>query len=412
MPTQKIHYGHLSGEVLVPASKSVLQRALAAALLAKGESRIFRLSESKDCLAALDIIQKLGAETERDSDSLWVFSRGVQPRQGAIHCGESGLALRMFASIAALSGRELLFTGEGSLLKRPISFFKDYLPLFGVKADTQWGYLPMQLSGKLQGANARVDGSQSSQYLTGLLMALACCDHDSEIAVQQLNSIPYINLTISVLQSFGIAIEHHRYQTFFVRGAQQYKAQQYTTEGDWSGAAFWLVAGALGGDVTVRGLNPLSAQADKAVLQALEQCGAIITQPNSNSYKIEKGDLAPFEFDATHCPDLFPPLVALAAHCSGKSRIYGVSRLYDKESNRALALQQEFAKMGVSIDLSGDKMMVTGGKIQSAALHSHHDHRIAMAVAIAALGVPVQIEEAQAVDKSYPQFWEQLQAIG
>lgn len=408
-----IHYQNLQGSVQIPASKSLLQRALAAGLLTLGESQIRHLSESKDCLAATQIIRALGATVEREGDQLWVWSKGVRPPQRVLDCGESGLALRMFTPIAALAGGRLRLEGEGSLLRRPIGFFEQHLPLFGVRVQTQWGYLPMEISGQLQAANARIDGSQSSQYLTGLLMALPCCAGDSELEVQQLQSRPYIDLTLQVLQHFGIQIEHYQYKAFFVRGNQVYTPQTYTIEGDWSAAAFWLVAGALGGEIEVAGLNLDSAQADSAICSALEQAGVSIRQTAGGQLQaIGDGTLRAFDFDASQCPDLFPPLVALAAHCAGESRIYGVSRLVDKESNRAVALQTEFGKMGIQIRTDGDWMRIIGGsRLQSAVLDAHNDHRIAMAVAIAGRGLPLQITGYQAVEKSYPQFWQDLERL-
>ena len=187
----------------------------------------------------------------------------------------------------------------------------------------------------------------------------------------------------------------------------------YSIEGDWSGGAFLLVAGAVAGDIVVKGLDVFSTQADKAVLQPLMQCGANISIEEAQIH-VRKAPLKPFHFNATDCPDLFPPLVALAAYCKGKSVIEGVNRLTHKESNRALTLQDEFGKMGVEIVLQDDLMIIHGGgKINGAAVHSRHDHRIAMACAVAALGAEgdTTIDEAEAVNKSYPQFWEHLQKL-
>jgi 3-phosphoshikimate 1-carboxyvinyltransferase len=185
-------------------------------------------------------------------------------------------------------------------------------------------------------------------------------------------------------------------------------------EGDWSGGAFLLVAGAVAGPVTVKGLDVASAQADKAILKALKDCGAEMVAGDA-MIKIGPGVLKAFQFDATDCPDLFPPLVALASYCEGTTVIDGVSRLAHKESNRGLTLQDEFGKMGVQIRLEGDRMHVDGGRgVKGAVVHSRHDHRIAMACAVAALRADgkVTIEEAQAIDKSYPDFYMHLQQLG
>ena len=188
---------------------------------------------------------------------------------------------------------------------------------------------------------------------------------------------------------------------------------EYTVEGDWSGGAFLLVAGAIAGPITIGGLDNWSTQADKAILQALCDCGAMV-ETGEEELRIGPGRLHAFRFNATDCPDLFPPLVALAAYCEGTSVISGVSRLAHKESNRGLTLQEEFGKMGIAIDLVGDTMLVRGGAIRGARVHSRHDHRIAMACAVAALRADgeVIIEDAQAIDKSYPDFYRDLDGLG
>jgi 3-phosphoshikimate 1-carboxyvinyltransferase len=189
---------------------------------------------------------------------------------------------------------------------------------------------------------------------------------------------------------------------------------EYTVEGDWSGGAFLLVAGAVAGEITVRGLDVHSTQADKAVLAALKDCGCKLSV-GEGTIKIGPGNLQAFNFDATDCPDLFPPLVALAAYCEGTTVIKGVQRLTHKESNRALTLQDEFGKLGILIQLQGDDMLITGGTgIIAATVHSRHDHRIAMACAVAALKADgeVIIEEAQAINKSYPDFYKHLELLG
>jgi 3-phosphoshikimate 1-carboxyvinyltransferase len=271
----------------------------------------------------------------------------------------------------------------------------------------------------LQPGNIEIDGSLSSQFLTGLLFAFSAAQaSDVTISVNNLNSKPYIDLTLQVMKDFGMAIPvNNNYQSFSFASVdtRQSTAQQltYAVEGDWSGGAFLLVAGAIAGDIIVKGLNVFSTQADKAILQAIMQSGANISI-EENQIQVRKSRLKPFHFNATDCPDLFPPLVALAAYCDGTTVIEGVHRLTHKESNRALTLQEEFAKMGVEITFQDDFMLIRGGeKLTGAEVHSRHDHRIAMACAVAALGAEgdVIIEEAEAVNKSYPQFWEHLQAF-
>ncbi len=421
----RIHPSAVQGNIQANASKSCMQRACAAALLHIGKTRIINPGNSFDDQAAVDIIQKLGAKVSALEDgSMQVISNGVAPLSNAIHCGESGLSIRMFTPIAALCEQQLTINGSGSLLNRPMHFFDEVMPKLSVDTKSNDGYLPLQIKGPLQPANIAIDGSLSSQFLTGLLMAFAATNaKDISITVVDLKSKPYIDLTLEVLESFGVKIVNHQYERFEFIGhgfSNNEQALSYTVEGDWSGAAFLLVAGAVAGGITVKGLNVFSTQADKKILQALSDAGAGLSI-QEEQIEVRPLPMKAFHFDATDCPDLFPPLVALAAYCEGKSVIEGVSRLEHKESNRAISLQSEFAKMGVEIQLQDDLMIVQGMKdgthitaLKAAVVHSHHDHRIAMATAVAALKAtgPVVIEAADAINKSYPDFFMHLQQLG
>jgi len=234
---------------------------------------------------------------------------------------------------------------------------------------------------------------------------------DVSVHVKNLKSKPYIDLTLQVMQLFGVEVENRDYESFYFKPQPQaYKATNYVVEGDWSSASFLLVAGAIGGHVLVRGLDINSTQADKAIVQALMSSGANLNFDEDEIY-VAPAELKSFHFDATDCPDLFPPLTALAAYCKGTTVIEGVSRLTHKESNRAATLQEEFGKMGCEIRIDGDQMIIEGGKkLIGATVHSHHDHRIAMACAVAALKATGEtcIEDAEAVNKSYPDFYRHL----
>lgn len=407
------------GTIIAPASKSAMQRACAAALLRGGKTILHNPGISNDDNAALDIITQLGALVIKEDKTIVIESSGVNQVNDTIDCGESGLSARMFTSVAALSRKPILVTGSGSLRKRPFSFFTETLPQLGVNCTSQDGLLPLHIKGPLVPQNISVDGSLSSQFLTGLLFAFAAAKaSDVTITVNNLNSKPYIDLTLQVMKDFDLSVPRNNdYQSFYFPVQENKPAAgqvyNYTVEGDWSGGAFLLVAGAVAGDLVVKGLDVFSTQADKAILQALMQSGANISIEESQIH-VRKSRLKPFHFNATDCPDLFPPLVALAAYCDGTSVIEGVHRLTHKESNRALTLQEEFGKMGVTITFQDDLMLVKGGEeVKGAQVHSRHDHRIAMACAVAALGADgdVVIEEAEAVNKSYPQFWEHLQAF-
>lgn len=414
-----IQPSELKGIIQAPASKSSMQRACAAALLAKGKTIIQNPGHSNDDKAALGIIQSLGATTELVDGEWHVESNGIDPVASKVNCGESGLSIRMFASIAALSEEEITIVGEGSLLTRPMDFFDEILPMLQVKIKSNEGKLPLVIQGPLQPANIEVDGSLSSQFLTGLLMAYAGADaKDVSIKVNNLKSKPYIDLTLDVMKQYGLKIpENRNYEEFYFRNEihnPQPITHNYTVEGDWSGGAFLLVAGAIAGPITVRGLDLASTQADKAIIDALMAANAGIAM-DAKEIQLVPAEMNGFEFDATDSPDLFPPLVALAAYCKGATSIKGVSRLAHKESNRALTLQEEFGKMGVKIELKDDVMIIHGGNIvRVARVHSRHDHRIAMACAVAALRAEgeVIIDEAQAIKKSYPDFYRDLKSLG
>jgi 3-phosphoshikimate 1-carboxyvinyltransferase len=404
-----------------------MQRACAAALVAKGKSIIKNPGHSNDDKAAMDITQRLGGTLTNNEHELIIESNGVNPVSSEINCGESGLSIRMFTPLVALSNHELAVNGTGSLTTRPMDFFDEILPQLGVHVKSNQGKLPLNIQGPIVPKNITIDGSLSSQFLTGLLLAYAASDaSDVSITVTNLKSKPYIDLTLDVMKQFGLKVpENKNYESFYFAKSDFDSAQSsnatpstslraYTVEGDWSGAAFLLVAGAIAGNIVVKGLDVFSPQADKAVLQALMDCGCIISiQPEQ--IEIGPAPLKPFHFNATECPDLFPPLVALASYCNGKTVIEGTSRLTHKESNRAITLQEEFAKLGVTIELQDDLMIVHGGGgLKAATVHSRHDHRIAMACAVAALKAEgdVTIEEAEAINKSYPDFYEHLKVLG
>jgi 3-phosphoshikimate 1-carboxyvinyltransferase len=401
----------VKGSIQAPPSKSYAQRAIAAAALARGRSEIYFPGRSDDVRAALEVVEQLGAQVEHDGDLLTVQG-GLSRPKGPLDCGEAGLSIRMFSSVAAILDSPVTLTGRGSLLKRPMNIVEDSLRAMGVECTSAGGFLPLRVHGPIPGGRVEVDGSFSSQVLTGILIAAPYAAADMNIHVRNLRSRPYIDITLAVMKSFGIEVENRGYSNFFVRSGQEYTASAYRVEGDWSGAAFLLVAGAIAGDVRVGNLDARSPQADRAMLEALERAGApvIITD---NAIAVKKSALMAFEFDATDCPDLFPPLVCLASYCSGVSRIKGAGRLVHKESNRASALMEEFGKMGIRITWRDDLMEIEGGRCTGADVFSHGDHRIAMACAVAALAGEgtVEIHDAGAVAKSYPDFFADLDTL-
>jgi 3-phosphoshikimate 1-carboxyvinyltransferase len=411
---EKIIYpSRLHGSVAANPSKSAMQRAVAAALLSHGVSTISNPGLSDDCRAALNVAEKLGARVENKSGQIVITGKGIVPVSGELHCGESGLGIRMFTPLAALSDRPMIISGEGSLAQRPMHLFEELLPKLGVSCRTREGKLPLEIKGPLCPADIEVDGSLSSQFLTGLLMAFGAAADHAIISVNGLKSKAYIALTLQVMAHFGVQVDQEGFKRFIFGQKQRYQAADYTVEGDWSGAAFLLAGAAISGNITIRALQKDSLQPDRAMLQVLDQAGALVSS-DSDGIAVTHRNLQAFSFDATDCPDLFPPLVALAAQCEGTTTIKGVSRLTHKESDRGKSLRQEFATLGIDISLKGDEMEVTGSRIQPATVSSHGDHRIAMACAIAALAAngPVRIQGAESVNKSYPEFWDHLKILG
>lgn len=402
----------INGTVRAPPSKSMMQRAVAASLLAEGESAISAPSFSDDCQAAMRVAEGLGARITRMRNAV-IVSGGNTPKSRTLDCGESGLCLRMFSPIAALFDRRFTLTGRGSLLSRPVGMVEEPLLALGASCRTNKGMPPVTVKGPVKGGHIEVDGSISSQFLTGLLMALPLCKDDSAIVVSNLKSKPYVKMTMSLLNIYGVAVSSgDNMERFDIEGNQTYRASSYEVEGDWSGAAFILVAGAIGGKVRVDNLSPASLQADREILNALEAAGAVL-RLGDDSVTAEKQELHGFEFDAKECPDLFPPLVALACNCKGKTRILGVERLKYKESSRALALASEFSKSGAKLKIRGDMMEVTGGQLEGGAVDSHNDHRIAMACAVAGINSRkgVSVRNCGCVSKSYPEFFDDLTSL-
>jgi len=403
----------IAGRISAPPSKSATIRATAAALLADGVSEIIRPSLCDDARAGLGVAIGLGARVVLGEKSIKIKGRG-RPLKSVLDCRESGLCLRLFAPVAALGTKEMTLAARGTLLARPVGAIEAPLSDLGVICRSNGGFPPLTVRGPLRGGYAELDGSLSSQYLTGLLTALPVCDADSELRVRNLQSRPYVDLTISVVARFGITVRwDKRRDRFLVSGGQRFQPGSYEVEGDWSGAAFLLVAGAIAGRITVERLAASSCQADRRVLDALKAAGAAVTVQDAE-VSVEAGDLKAFEFDATDCPDLFPPLAALACFCDGRSVIRGIERLRHKESDRASAIVEEFARIGGRLDIRGNALGIQGGALEGGTYNSRGDHRIAMAGAVAGLrsAKGVRVDGPRVVSKSYPRFFEDLVSVG
>jgi len=421
-----IEPGNIHGTINCPPSKSMTQRAYAAALLRHGRTIIKNAGSSEDERAALEIIQQLGARVISTVDVahfgcvphlVEIESNGVHPIADTILCGESGLSARLFAPIAALSKQAIKIDGTGSLLRRPMTGIEEVFAQLNVSLTGFNGYIPFTIKGPIVPTAIKMDAGDSSQLLSGLLFALSSCATEPvTIEVANLNSKPYIDLTIDVLKYFGRNITHNNYKEFYIDPATFTNLEnvKINIEGDWSSAAYLLVAGAIAGEVTIKNLDAASKQADVAILTVLKDAGATVAI-HGDGVTVRREALRAFEFDATQCPDLFPVLSILAACCEGESYIAGVHRLFYKESNRAESISEMLQNFDVPFSISDDTLCITGvKKLQGTVIDSFNDHRMAMAATIGALraGGQVDILHAQVVNKSYPGFWGDLILCG
>lgn len=295
--------GRVKGTLTPPCSKSYAQRALAASLLC-GETSVLRnLEFCDDTRSALRCIETLGARVKHVDASTLSIEGGLHPRGKVLHVGESGLATRLFTPIASLCGMPVTIEGQGTLLRRPMHMMIDPLRRLGVRVRDNDGYLPFEVRGPIRGGEIDVDGSVSSQFITGLLLALPLSQHDTTLHVRSAVSTPYLDMTVDTAARFGVEICHNDYKEFYIEGGQRYRPAFFSIEGDWSAAAMLLVAGAVAGEVTVKNVSMLSKQADTAICTALVRAGAAVIN-DEDSVTASHRPLRAFEFDATHCPDL------------------------------------------------------------------------------------------------------------
>ena len=406
----------IKGQIKAPPSKNEMIRVVAASLLSSGQSLILNPSVSDDALVAMDIAVTLGAEISWEHRSgLYVSGNGNftkrSPQSTVIYCGDSGLCMRLFAPIVALTGLDYTIDGLDSLSKKPMQNLEK-LNAFGVKCETNKGFAPIWIRNKLKSGSITIDEPRTSQFISGLLLALPLCERESVIKTSSFVNKPYIEMTINTLKKFGIAISRSRTGKFRIGGNQEYKPCTISIEGDWAGAAFLLVAGAIAGSITVTGLNIETDQTEKNVLYAISRAGADI-EVHNGSVSVRKNRLQPVNFDARQCPNLIPPLVALSSCCEGKSVIHGMEFLQIKESEGIRRLASEFSSLGIDIEVFQDRIEIQGGRIRGTTVHSWHDHRVAMACAVAALRSTgeVIITNAHCVSKSYPSFFEDLDSV-
>lgn len=400
------------GNILIPSSKSDTQRALLAASLSNGKSILKNVGISEDDKAMLSTIKQLGASVKSiNENDLEIDGIESFPSEITLQCGESGLGSRLLISICASHSGKYTLNAEGSLLKRTMLFYVDFFKKYNLEAYFfNDHYLPVSLIGGLNADEFVVDGTQSSQYISGLLMALPLLKGNSSLKAENLKSIPYVDMTIQTLKQFGIQIQRTSKESFFINGNQSYQSTEYNVESDWSSASFWLVASALGQEIKVSGLNIDSLQADRKIIEILISAGCELKIENGQ-ISFEGKNRKGFEADLTDCPDLFPILTIFAVLSPGTSVLHGVERLINKESNRGRVLQEELAKLGVAIQLNKNTMIIEGVRsVSGGVISSHDDHRIAMAFAI--LGMfsesAISIENSESVSKSYPNFWGEI----
>lgn len=390
----KIENSILNGTVTAPPSKSAAHRALICSFLA-GDGSVFPIINSKDMQATTGVIDAL--------------KRG----DSTLNCIESGSTLRFMIPVAASLGKNVTFTGEGRLPERPVGEYLEILPKHNVKVESN-GFLPLSISGKLTNGTYEAAGDVSSQYITGLLLALANVDGDSAVILTtKLQSKPYVDMTVKVMADYGVYVKETEFG-YLIHGNQQFKKLDYTVEGDWSQAAFFLVAGAIGGDITVNGLDMNSTQGDKEIVNVIRNFGGNITV-DDNEIRCFGGELKGTEIDASDIPDLVPIIAVLAAFAKGKTVIKGAERLRYKESDRIESVVQNLKLLGAQVQETTDGMIINGGKkLNSAKLKGFNDHRIVMAFSVAGLYIDgtVEIDDAESINKSYPSFFEDYNRLG
>jgi 3-phosphoshikimate 1-carboxyvinyltransferase len=406
---------NIIGIIHIPASKSHTQRALACALLNPFETTINGIGLSDDEQAVLKVLEACGAEIYSTEHQLVI--RGINMKElgsRQLSIGESGLASRMLTPLMALAHKPITISGHGSILQRPMDFFEVTLPKLDVQVKTNSGKLPITICGPLKPTSITVDGSLSSQFITGLILAFvgSPLTKNEVITIKNPTSIPYLHLTIQTLQSFGHDVQFDGSKILFA-GPYSWQKSKVKIEGDWSSAAFFMVAAALFGSITFENLSINSSQADKAILDVLNEFGAEI-KIKENTISISKKDLRCFHFDATNAPDLFPILAVLGAFGTETSSIKGIHRLKHKESNRAEAILTEFSKFGAQMRIENDTLLIHPKTSYSGAvMDPHGDHRMAMAAAIFALGAKEKttLLHPEVCAKSFPSFFKVLESI-
>lgn len=405
----------LNGTVSMPPSKSAAHRAIICASLAKGVSVINNVSLSNDISATVDCMRRLGADITFNGDTLVINgSHTLSVASAVLDCGESGSTLRFLIPIAAVGGVRTTFVGHGKLPQRPIGVLTDCLPLHCTECTTQGG-LPLSIQGQLHNGSFAVAGNISSQFITGLLLALPLLEGDSEIVLtSELQSSDYITMTTDAMKEFGVTVRRTA-QGWHIPGGQRYQPRNFKVEGDWSQAAFFMTAASLGGCITIDNLNLNSSQGDKACLELYKAFGADITVSESGAITICRNRLNALEINAQNIPDMVPALAVTAALCTGTSVIYGAERLRIKECDRLGAMAHNLKLLGADITETQDGLIINGvPELKGGHVSGFNDHRIVMSMAAASVGCrnAVTVSDKESVNKSYPSFFEDFERLG
>lgn len=409
----------LSGVLRVPSSKSMTHRELIAAALAKGETTLSGVTPSQDIEATVRILSLMGAHfTEEVSEDGLTFhiSGGLFQKEGLLEAdaGESGSTLRFLIPLGLISGNTVRYVGHGRLSERPLTPYYGIFDEKGISFDNRGG-LPLTVKGQLSGGRYALPGDVSSQFFTGLLFALPLAEEDSVlVSTTPLESKSYVDMTLDTLARHGITIHEKSPECYEIPGGQSYKAGTFAVEGDYSQAAFWLVAGLSGKEITLKGLSSASKQGDKAILAILRNMGGDISEEDGR-ISARPSKTHGTTIDAEDCPDLVPALAALAAVSEGTTEIIHAARVRLKECDRLHAMAVELTKLGADIEEKPDGLVIRGRHhLTGGTVSSWNDHRIAMALAAvsAKCSAPLTIEGAESVRKSYPTFWEDFKRVG
>ena len=406
----------ISGEVIIPPSKSMAHRAVIAAALSKGVSTIENIDFSDDIIATIEAMRTLGAKIEVREKSLIIDGNSTFTKKGGvIDCNESGSTLRFLVPISIAKGNEITFVGRGNLGKRPLDIYYSIFNKQNIEYTYEENILNLKINGELVGDDFEVAGNISSQFITGLLFALPLLKDDSRIIITtELQSKGYLDLTLEMLNKFGIEIINKDYKEFIIKGNQSYKAFDYTVEGDYSQGAFFLCANALGNKVISKGLDLNSLQGDKEVIEILERMGGSL-KIEQNNINMIFNKLKATIIDASQCPDVIPVLTVVAALCEGETKVINGERLRIKECDRLNAIATELNKIGANIIELENGLIINGVKeFTGGEVSSHNDHRIAMSMAIASTFCKEEliITTPKCVSKSYPDFWNDFKALG